>query len=625
MKRKILSLVLVFMMMFTALPALTVSADLGTGTAGSITITAPSNLILDGQTFTLYKLFDLDPGYNKTANEDYVYTLTTPFEEFEASYDLGSFTTLGEYIASFTTGEGYTQGLIDLTADLRDFIIDKETNLTDGGPDYFKVLHVCAEFTVTGSNQTSFEIEDIPLGYYLVMGSGVNKASIPNNGDIPNPVENEVIAICNLTTTDPSASIALKADAPDVDKDVWDAKKGTAGDWSAWTDVNIGDEVTFRLTSKVPNMKGYDYYNFTIYDKLSGGLTYNDNLIVKVNNVVKNEAVFEDGEIVSGDYVVWYSLDDNNYTMNLNSLTGYVPDKPLFIAIDFINFKQYTTGYNVEITYKAILNEKAIITRYIYDEDGEVIRTEGGLGNPNDVWLEYSNNPYDIGDGDRDHTKHPRERDRDRDRGRTPWKRVRVFTFEIPIIKTDAAGNPLAGAKFQLYKATNPAENFGWNSSTNTPTNGTLIKFNKISDTNRYIHSLTGTDNEFITVDNDIVTLEGLEAGTYYLVETGAPDSYVKLNNPIVVVISYTTNYAPAPSGLGKLIDFTALHEYFQDGTKVNIFEIENKGGGLFPETGGIGRTIIYIVGSVMTFGAGVAFIIYMQVSSKKKTAKTAN
>jgi hypothetical protein len=54
------------------------------------------------------------------------------------------------------------------------------------------------------------------------------------------------------------------------------------------------------------------------------------------------------------------------------------------------------------------------------------------------------------------------------------------------------------------------------------------------------------------------------------------------------------------------------------------LIEVENKSGTKFPETGGIGRTIFYIAGTVLVFGAGIVLTVYLQVSSKKRTAEAA-
>lgn len=625
MKRKILSLILVVMMMFTALPALNVSAALATG---SITINAPVGFSIDGVAFKVYQLFtaiEVDDGY--------IYTVTTPFDAFRISYDFTNDSVdnpqsykLDEFLnaATAVNGELISDHENAITHALMDWI---ELPANAGSFDTVKEVFTADSTAVPTAdliytqNATGdkLEIKNLPLGYYLVDGSAINKQEKGENPGLDEqanlPANNLITAICSLKTAG-TAVINLKLDAPTVDKDVLvkGGDKDEEDDWVAYTDFNIGDTVSFRLTSKVPNMRGYKGYDFTMYDFLSGGLTFDPakaDFTVTINGVAVT------------DYDLWYSLDDTIYFDNYADVVtaGYEAGEPLYIAIDFNDFIQYKSLKDkaIVVIFDTILNEEATITTL----------TEGREGNPNDVWLEYSNNPYDKGngepgDGGGGKKKSPRDRDRDRERerGRTPKKRVRVFTFELAIFKTDDGVNYLEDAKFNLYRD-DTATSFSWDSDKLEATGGTLIKFTMKGIYN-YIHNKTTGNKDFVTVDNGIIYLTGLEAGTYYIVEIEAPDGFELIKDPIQVIIDYTTDYAD-----NKLIDFTALLEYtVNDGNseenaylgqdEETIFIINQKGG-KFPETGGIGTRIFYIVGSVMALGAIITLAVYVKVSSKKK------
>ena len=54
--------------------------------------------------------------------------------------------------------------------------------------------------------------------------------------------------------------------------------------------------------------------------------------------------------------------------------------------------------------------------------------------------LEFSNNPNDSQGGET---------------GKTPWDNVIVFTYRVVVNKTNAQGNSLAGAAFELSKNVN--------------------------------------------------------------------------------------------------------------------------------------------------------------------------
>ena len=100
---------------------------------------------------------------------------------------------------------------------------------------------------------------------------------------------------------------------------------------------------------------------------------------------------------------------------------------------------------------------------------------------------------------------------------------------------------------------------------------------------------------EFTTPSSGKFTIQGLDANTYLLTETEQPKGYNKLASPITIVIE--------TDGKVKL-----------DGSYVNVVEVENKTGTILPSTGGMGTTIIYMVGAILVIGSGIVLL------SKKKS-----
>ena len=90
----------------------------------------------------------------------------------------------------------------------------------------------------------------------------------------------------------------------------------------------------------------------------------------------------------------------------------------------------------------------------------------------------------------------------------------------------------------------------------------------------------------------------GLDHGTYYLVETKAPNGYNLLTEAVEVNVVATHKEVTAESA----------ETIFTVNEKSEI-TVENKAGIVLPETGGMGTTMIYILGAVMVLGAGVLLV----------------
>lgn len=142
-----------------------------------------------------------------------------------------------------------------------------------------------------------------------------------------------------------------------------------------------------------------------------------------------------------------------------------------------------------------------------------------------------------------------------------------TYTFEIDdeFTKVDDKGDPLGGAIFTLYKE---------DGKTVVATCETEVKDGKA-----YIH------------------FEGLDAGTYKLQETKAPDEY-SLNNTV-----YTVVIEPSYGTDGTLEDYTIKI----DGEEKKV-EVKNTKISELPSTGGMGTTLFTIAGCVIMISAAGLF-----------------
>lgn len=167
-------------------------------------------------------------------------------------------------------------------------------------------------------------------------------------------------------------------------------------------------------------------------------------------------------------------------------------------------------------------------------------------------------------------------------------------TFKMDVFKYTENRNDktkkdgLAGAVFTLRKE----------GETNT------INFEKetTDETNGDVYHVAKTDDANITTNKSgKFTIKGLGAGTYYLTETKQPDGYNKLAKPVKVEIKDN----------GEI--------FVDDSKTANIgdVKVENKTGTVLPSTGGMGTTMIYLIGALLVLGSGVVLATKRRVKNK--------
>lgn len=363
----------------------------------------------------------------------------------------------------------------------------------------------------------------LDAGYYLVVDETVFEEGAENT------VYN--LALLQLTKKG-EFEIANKTDVPEVEKKVQDINDSTGEttDWQDSADYDIGDTVPFKLTATLAsNVSDYETYKIAFCDTMSKGLTFKE--ITKVT---------VDGQKIATGYEVDPVVNEDGTT----SLT---------ITFDNVKDQGGTDSSKVVVEYTATLNDNAVI---------------GSEGNPNEVYLEYSNNPNGEGEG------------------KTPKDKVIVFTFKVIVNKVDEDGGALAGAGF------------------------TLFKLNK--DTGEYVK----IGNELTGAQMTQFVWEGLDDGDYKLEETTTPANYNTIA-PVEFTITAEHDVEAEDPQLTKLEGgdiFTG---------KVNTddilsADIENKYGVQLPETGGMGTTLFYVFGAVMVLAAVILLVTKKRMASAK-------
>lgn len=473
--KKLASLLLVMVMVFAMATTAFAAEEKGT-----ITVDNP----VANQTYTAYKIFDVT--YN-SAKTNYSYTIETTSEWYS---------TVKAYAE--TTGNGLT--LTGVAGDNTTFVVS--TTDAFSAPAFANALKAAVSGktgTTLTADGTTVKAANLDLGYYFVTSS--------------------TGALCNLTTTNDTATIHDKNDIP---FDKVDNKES----------VDVGEIVTYTITGKVPDYTGFTTYTYLITDTMSDGLTFKKDVKVTVG-----------GTDVTSACTITYDKDGN-----ANRFTVSIP------VLD----KQYNIGDEIKVTYTAVVNEKA------------VAKIEN-----NAATLTYSNDPTDTSKTTT-----------------TPEDKETVYSAKVVINKYVKGSDTekLADAEFVLYKEVKT-----------DGSNTTTKYYYKWNETDKKVEWTTDKAQATVKITNDegAASFDGLKDGTYYLEEIKAPAGYNLLKGPVPV----TVNGANATTADLSSLTVTG--------------NVENSSGAELPETGGMGTTIFYVLGSVLILAAVVLLVTRKRMSSR--------
>ena len=373
--------------------------------------------------------------------------------------------------------------------------------------------------TVTSAKDKTV-IDGLAAGYYLVKDEDGTQAG---KSDAYTKFIVQVVGDTEAT---------VKSGVPTVEKKVKDTNDSTGktSDWQDSADADINDDVEYQITGTMPsNIADYTTYKYMFTDTMSKGLTYTAKTAkIKIGDTDVTGSFTESVTTnTDGETVVTWTFD------NLKGIDGVTLNKDT----------------KVVVTYSAKLNENAVI---------------GSAGNPNRVYLTYSNNPNKGGEGDT---------------GKTPDDKNIVFTYKTVVNKVemvDQDKKPLKGAAFKLEKK-------------------------QSDETYKEVKSFTaGDDTTF--------TFTGLDDGDYRLTEITTPAGYNTIK-PIDFTITATHDTESEDPQLLTLSGKATTGEAnFASDTNAGSLttDVVNKKGSTLPSTGGIGTTIFYVAGCAMVVLAGV-------------------
>lgn len=347
--------------------------------------------------------------------------------------------------------------------------------------------------------------------------------------------------------------ITVKSDVPTSHKKIVNDDYSNPRDAD---DFQTNENITYRLTFDIPSNWKTQYkdgFYFTMYDKLSAGLDYVGDPVIKVadNEDSITSAVNWDESAQGYGYTPECSQSKDGKTVEWKFATAGNE------ASDTTNRKANLklAGKTVVVYYKAKMNASAKIA------------STGGNDNTYQVY--YQHNPGNAADG-YDHTT-----------PETPY----VYTYQFIVVKQDGdnTDTKLSGAEFKLYSD---------QSATKKEVAVSFANGVYTVDPNGKAVLTTGTDGK--------ITVNGLDSGTYYLKETKAPSGY-KLDDTVREV-TVTPDSEVVDAKNGEAITYKV------NGDSNHTMTINNYKGSL-PSTGGMGIVLMVVAGVLLIAGGMISIM----------------
>lgn len=396
---------------------------------------------------------------------------------------------------------------------------------------------------------TSTTPASVPAGYYVI------KDKDGSQDGKQDAYTNYIVQVAGNVKIKPKSSVpTVKKEV----KDINDSTETALGEWQKDADHDFNDKVCFRLTGTLPeNYATYTTYEYIFHDTMSKGLTFDPSSV----------------EIYLGDEETGTKIDVSKYTVSTQSGANDGTE----ITIKFADLKtavNATSDNKITVVYKATLNEQSVI---------------GSAGNPNKVYLEFSNNPNGEGTG------------------KTPEDTVIVFTYKVAANKVDGNDEKLAGAGFKLSKFDKESDSWKLVGYQNVKLDA---RGNPVETNGRY-EVANATDTSF--------AWNRIDDGKYKLEEVVTPAGYNTID-PVEfdVVAGHANLTLSSLSGTkttGTVGEYTFTANAAEGSLTTNIV---NQSGTVLPSTGGMGTTVFYVVGGGLMAVAVVLLVTKKRMENKR-------
>lgn len=335
----------VFRILFLGIISLFAAITVNAATTGSIEINRTKTNY--DTVYNAYRILDLS--YDAT-NKSYAYTLNAKWSDFFTTGAGKDYVVIDEnnYV-KFIDYNNKSQGEA-LAAELakKALAYAKANNINPINPE---------KTTTIAKGKTQATITGLELGYYLV--------------------DSSLGALCHLSSTDLKATINEKNAEPSIEKTATTLVEGTA---------KIGDKVDYKIVVNV----AAGYQKYVVTDKMTAGLTFNDDINIK-----------------------YLDAEGNEVTGLTSATTDTTASDEYTFKIDFSDVNLANVA-KIEIKYSATINENAI---------------NDASSQNNSATLSFGNN------------------------NTTSSSSTSTTTYEAKFVKVSDKGVKLTGAKFRLYDA----------------------------------------------------------------------------------------------------------------------------------------------------------------------------
>lgn len=427
------------------------------------------------------------------------------------------------------------------TQQVKDILDALEANITDVSP--------AADRTETiAASQESFTLTGIDMGYYYITMAGAD-------GTIYNPMLVMVPEQDGAGYKD--TVVTAKTHRPTIDKEI---KEGTS--WGSKADADVGDIVDFRVTVDVPvyadNVDPADVV-FRLTDKMSTGLTWVEE---QAASVTDGEGSPVTGALKAGGPSSSKGVDGTTVTFDFD-------------------YEKIKDESSIIVSYKAVVNKDAVT---------------GVPGNNNSVDLTYTDDPKTGGTFT------------------TTPDNTTLYTYGLNVTKA-GLGNAdivLAGAEFTLTKGGSKYY-FVKNGNIYTAFSEEAYSFTAAGDTfsgtpkagYESLETVTGAVDTVVSGSDGKIVINGLDAGTYTLTETKAPEDYYIVSDTVEFTVA-AEKIADNQDGLTGSVAKSSGNENTAAADAYYYKTIFNSTQYVLPKTGDMGVKIIIGCGAVMIAAACV-------------------